>query len=134
MKAADVPQDDSVLEGLRRACYAEDGEGRYVVVPSRGWEVERVVNEHANKALREALAETHKAVVAGRLSTLAYHMVRCQMDVRLLAANVGLYQWQVRRHLKPRIFSSLRSEMIHRYARALGITSDELARLPVSHT
>lgn len=130
MKATEVPQDDSVLEGLRRACYAEDGQGRYVVVPSRGWEVERIVNEHANNALREALTETHQAVAAGRLSTLAYHMARCQMDVPLLAANVGLFRWQVRRHLKPRIFAGLGSELIRRYATTLGVSPDELIRLP----
>ncbi|MHB8254593.1 MAG: hypothetical protein ACYDEV_13065 [Acidiferrobacter sp.] len=132
MKIGEVPQDESVLEGLRRACYAEDGQGGYVVVPSRGWEIERIVNEHANNALRQALEETRQAVAAGRLSTLAYHMAHCQMDIRLLAANAGLFRWQVRRHLKPRIFARLRSNIIHRYATTLGLTPDELIRLPES--
>ncbi|MDA8390151.1 MAG: hypothetical protein M0Z76_05395 [Gammaproteobacteria bacterium] len=130
MKVHEVPQDDSVLAGLRRACYAEDGQGRYVVVPSRGWEVERIVNEQAHKALRQVLEDTRQAVLEGRLSALAYHMVHCQMDARLLAANAGLCRWRVRRHLKPSVFARLGDDMKQRYAMALGVSVQSLNQVP----
>ncbi len=130
MKASEVPQDDSILEGRRRACYAEDAQGRYVVVASRGWEVERIVNEHARDALREELEAVRLQVVAGKASVLAYHMTACQMDYRLLAANTGLARFRVRRHLRPRTFARLPPRVLERYGRALGLPVEALLRLP----
>ncbi len=130
MKINDVPQDDSVLEGRRRACYAEDDRGAYVVVPSRGWEVERIVNEHARAALAEALETARRAVLAGRLSPLAYHMTAGQMGARLLAANAGVSWWRVRRHLRPKVFARLSRDTLERYAQALGLSVEDLTRVP----
>ncbi len=130
MKADEVPQDDSVLEGRLRACYALDAQGHYVVVASRGWEVERIVNEHARDALREGLEAVRLRVVAGKASALAYHMTARQMDCRLLAANTGLSRFRVRRHLRPGVFARLSQAMLERYAHALGLSVAELRRLP----
>ncbi len=130
MKAHEVPQDDSVLEGRRRACYALDAQGHYVVVASRGWEVERIVNEHARDALREELEAVRLQVLAGKVSALAYHMTVCQMDYRLLAANTGLSRFRVRRHLRPKVFARLSHAVLERYAHAFGLSVAELARLP----
>ncbi len=130
MKANEVPQDDSILEGRRRACYALDAQGRYVVVASRGWEVERIVNEHAREALRVELEAVRLRVLAGKASALAYHMTACQMDCRLLAANTGLSRFRVRRHLRPKVFAHLTHATLERYAHAFGLSVAELTRLP----
>lgn len=132
MKAKDVPQDDSILEHHRRACYALDDHGRYRVVPSRGWEVEKIVNQLAVGELRRALEQTRRRVLAGAASALEYHMQRCQMDVAMLAANVGLWRWRVRRHLKPDVFAGLSSELLQRYASTLRVGVEELNRVPTS--
>jgi len=133
VKINEVPQDESILEGLRRACYAQDDRGEYKVVASRGWEVERIVNTQATSALARALKEVLKEVRAGRLSPLAYHMASRQMDVPLLAANAKLCRWRVRRHLKPAVFARLSDALKARYAHALALSVADLSRTP-GHT
>ncbi len=130
MKTRDVPQDDSVLEHHRRACYAVDENGRYRVVPSRGWEVEKIVNQVAVGNIRRALEQTRQRALAGTASALEYHMQRCQMDVAMLAANTGLWRWRVRRHLKPDVFLRLNSGLLQCYANALRLDADALKRIP----
>ena len=130
MKIGDVPQEDSILAGHRRACYAVDDSGRYTVVASRGWEVEKIVNGVAVGDLREELERMRQRVVAGAASPLEYHMQRCQMTPAMLAANTGIWFWRVRRHLKPEIFTKLSPALLARYAEALRLTVDELKRVP----
>ena len=132
MKIGEVPHqaEGSVLGGQRRACYAQDEQGRYVVVPSEGWEVEAAVNRVAHEELRAQLAAARARVEAGRVSPLAYHMVTRQMGVGLLAAYAGVWSWRVRWHLRPAAFARLSNDMLARYARALKMGVDELRRLP----
>ena len=132
MKINDVPQEDSMLEGHQRACYAVDDKGRYVVVGSKGWAVEKVVNAQAVDEVRRAIDAAHARVLRGEASPLAYHMARCQMDVGLLAANTGIWRLRVRRHLKPAVFAKLKPALLQRYADALGTTVEALCRLPES--
>ena len=131
MKAKDVPQEDSILEGHRRACYAIDDAGRYTVVASRGWEVEKVVNAVAVGDLRDELEQVRQRVVAGLASPLEYHMHRCQMTPGMLAANTGAWTWRVRRHLQPKIFATLSPQLLARYAEALRVTVTELQNVPI---
>ena len=130
MKIDQVPQETSMLEGHQRACYAVDANGRYVVVGSRGWEVEKVVNAQAVDEVRRVIEDARERVLRGAASPLAYHMARCQMDVALLAANTGMWRLRVRRHLKPAVFAALKPALLQRYADALGLTVDALRALP----
>jgi hypothetical protein len=130
MKAKDVPQEDSILENHRRACYAVDDSGQYGVVASRGWEVEKIVNGVANTDLREQLEEVRQRVLAGLASPLEYHMQRCQLTPATLAANIGIWGWRVRRHLKPDVFADLDAGLLARYAEALRVSIDQLKCVP----
>lgn len=132
MKAGDVPQQDegSILGGHRRACYAQDERGHYVVVPSRGWEVESIVNGEANAEVMQAIAHAHLRVLAGELSPLGYHMARRQMNIGLLAAYTGMWQLRIRWHLRPRTFMQLSESILARYAEALALSPQELRELP----
>lgn len=130
MKTTEVPQEESMLEGNRRACYAEDDAGRYVVVPSRGWAVEKIVNSQAIDQVRKTLENARLQVERGLASPLAYHMARCQMSVGLLAANSGIWRLRVRHHLKPAVFARLKPELLQRYADALGISVEALSTIP----
>ena len=130
MKAKDVPQEDSILEGHKRACYALDEDGRYRVVASRGWEVEKIVNQLAVGDLRQALEATRRRVVAGEASALEYHMQERQMTAAMLAANTGLWRWRVKHHLRANVFPRLSDELLQRYADALRLSVDELRRVP----
>lgn len=130
MKTTDVPQDDSILGEHRRACYALDENGRYVVVASRGWEVEKVMNAQAVDEIRARIEVVREQALRGEVSPLAFHMTRCQMTPGLLAANAGVWSWRVKRHLAPRPFARLNRAMLQRYADALGMTVEALSRIP----
>ena len=130
MKTKDVPQDESILEGNCRACYAEDENGRYVIVPSKGGEVEKIVNAQARAAIHHAVEEARQLVLEGKASPLKYHMAQYQMTVGLLAATAGLWRWQVRRHLRPNIFERVKQETLKRYADAFGIDVETLCKVP----
>jgi hypothetical protein len=130
VKASEVPQDDSVLGDHRRACYAEDEDGRFVIVKSRGWEVERVVNQQAIREIREGIEEVRARAQRGELSPLAYHMTRCQMTPALLAANAGVWRWRVKRHLTPAGFRRCSPALLARYADALAMQAEDLTCLP----
>ncbi len=130
MKAKDVPQEEWITGHGRRACYAEDENGRYVVVPSKGWEVEKIVNSQAHDQIRRRLLEVKREVLEGRASVLQYHMERNMMDVGLLASTAGLWKFQVKRHLKPRHFKALDRSTLERYAAVFRISVEELRKLP----
>ncbi len=132
MKVKDVPQDNTVeyYEGVRRACYAIDDDGKYVIVPSNGWEAEELVNGLAVKELAVNLEKTRKAVLAGEKSPLAYHMERRQMIPDILGKTAGIAVFRVKRHLRPEIFTRLKDSLLERYAKALAITMEELKTVP----
>lgn len=132
MKVNEVPQDNTVeyYKGVKRACYAVDEKGRYVIVSSNGWEAEELVNGLAVKELAVNLEKTRKTVLAGEKSPLAYHMERRQMIPDILGKTAGIAVFRVRRHLRPEIFARLKNPVLERYAKALAITMEELKTVP----
>lgn len=128
MKVDQVPQDDSILEGHRRACYAQDGDGRYLVTPSRGWQVEAIANRQALSDVEEKIARAARDVSEGRASPLAFHMACFHMDASLLAAHTGIWSLRIRRHLRPSVFARLPDRLLQRYADAFGIDLPSLKR------
>lgn len=126
-----VPQENNkTFAGERKAMYAKDAEGRLVIVPSTGWEVEEIVTTQAVVLLREQAEAARQGVLAGTKSTLEFWMYERRMDLALLAQTSGYWQWQVRRHLRPAIFARLSPAVLSRYADAFGIAVDQLQRLP----
>lgn len=130
MKVNDVPQDITYYEGLKRACYALNEEGKYVVVTSSGWDTEAVANSLAVTELEAQLEETRKAVLAGEKSPLCYHMELRQMNPDILGKTAGIAVFRVKRHFRPDIFSKLKSSVLERYARALAVSPEELKTVP----
>ena len=132
MKVKEVPQDNTIeyYEGVKRACYAVDEKGRYVIVSSNGWDAEELVNGLAVKELAEKLEKTRKAVLTGQKSPLAYHMERRQMIPDILGKTAGIAVFRVKRHLRPEIFVKLKDSLLERYAKALAITIKELRTVP----
>jgi len=130
MKVTEVPQDITYYEGKKRACYALDDQGKYVVVTSTGWNVEAVVNGLAVDELARSLEETRKAVLAGCKSPLCYYMERCQMTPEILAQTAGLAVFRVKRHFRPEIFAKLKPALLARYAQALAVSPQELKTVP----
>ncbi len=130
MKVNEVPQDITYYEGYKRACYALNDEGRYIIVTSSGWSTEEVVNGLAVAELAANLEETRKAVLKGLKSSLLYHMERRQMTPEILAKTVGIACFRVKRHFRPEVFTKLKSTVLDRYAKALALTLEELRTVP----
>lgn len=132
MKVGDVPQDQeqSILAGHQRACYAVDEHGRYVVVGSLGWEVENIVNGQANEEVRAQIAGALARARRGEVSPLAYHMARRQMDSGMLASYSGISRVRIWWHLRPQVFRRLTDKVLRRYAEALQLPLTELRVLP----
>ena len=134
MKTTEVPQEnESIHVGLQRACYATDEQGRYVVVGSIGWGVEKIVNGQANDEVREHIAATLARVRRGEASLLAYHMARRQMGIGMLAAYSGFWRLRIHWHLRPKVFARLPEKILQRYATALQLPLAELTSLPTEN-
>jgi len=67
---------------------------------------------------------------AGKLSPLAFHMAKNQMNTGLLAQYAGFSRWQVKRHLKPAVFKRLNPAVLERYSDVFEITIKQLQQFP----
>jgi hypothetical protein len=127
----DVPQDVArAFLGQRKALYATDERGVYGIVQSAGWEAEEIVLDQAISEFEQQAADAHARARLGLTSPLEYHMLRCRMDVLVLAQSTGFFRWQVRRHLRPATFRRLSTRQRARYADALGLGVEQLNSLP----
>lgn len=135
MKINEVPQDCGIIgcHG-REVCYAVNDKGRYELVPSLGWEVKNIVNDQAWDVILQEVRSILDLVRKGRLSPLAFHMAKNQMDPGLLARYSGMARWRVKRHLKPAVFRGLSRSVLSRYATTLGLSIDALASVPETLT
>ena len=132
MKVNEVPQDD-VLDysaGIKKGNYALDDKGKYVMVPSKGWVVDEMINRMAYDEYKAKEEETRKAVLAGQKSPLAYYMELRQMTPEILGKTAGIAAFRVKRHLRPEIFARLKPSLLEAYAKALAITTEELITVP----
>lgn len=126
-----VPQEGNrTMEGRRRAMYARDTEGRIVIVPSLGGEVDETVTLQALERIHELTEEARARVLAGATSPLEYWMYARRLDLPQLSQVTGFWQWRIRRHFKPQRFAKLSTDIMQRYADVMGITVDQLRKLP----
>ncbi|KIE18464.1 hypothetical protein DS62_10440 [Smithella sp. SC_K08D17] len=132
MKVNDVPQDDVIdySAGIKKGNYALDDNGKYVMVPSKGWVVDEMINKMAYDEYKVKEEETRQAVLAGQKSPLAYYMELRQMTPDILGKTAGIAAFRVKRHLRPEIFAKLKPDVLDSYAKALDITMEELKTVP----
>jgi hypothetical protein len=131
MKIDEVPQNKGMItDGLREICYAVDENGRYILAQSAGWEPKNIANDQAWTLIEEQISQTLKKIEAGKLSPLAFHMVKNQMNVSLLSKYVGFNRLRVKRHLKPSVFRRLKPSILKRYGRVFEIEVEELLKIP----
>jgi len=131
MRKDEVPQQPAkAYLGREKALYAVGEDGRYQIVPSKGWEAEEIVLDQAVDEFKRLAADAHARARAGSGSSLEYHMYARRMDAVLLADISGFWAWQVRRHLRPGAFAALPPAKRARYAEALGLPEDRLDTLP----
>lgn len=126
-----VPQEGNrTMGGHRRAVYARDNDGRMVIVPSRGGEVDETVTLQALERIHDMTEEARVRVLAGKTSPLEYWMYAQRLDLPQLSQVTGFWQWRIRRHFRPEKFASLPAEILEQYAGVMGITVEQLRRLP----
>lgn len=131
MEKQSVPQDHSpTYEGLRKLMYAVDENGKYVEVPSSGWEAESFSTELAVAEMIRQRDDAWQRARQGKTSALEYHMYRNRMDFDTLVMTTGLWRWRVRRHFKPEIYAKLSDQLLMRYATVMGISIEALKQLP----
>ncbi len=126
-----VPQEGNrTMGGHRRAMYARDKDGHIVIVPSRGGEVDETVTLQALERINELSEEARARVLAGETSPLEYWMYAQRLDLPQLSQVTGFWRWRIRRHFRPKIFAALPSKILEQYAWVMGITVEQLKRLP----
>ncbi|HRW63683.1 MAG TPA: helix-turn-helix transcriptional regulator [Bacteroidales bacterium] len=127
MEKDKVPQDEGITQGITREVqYAVDENGKYTKVFSKGWEPKNIVNDIAWDDIKENMEIANEKIKSGKASPIMYFMAKNQMTPRLLADYVEIPKWKVKRHLKPKGFSKLKTEQLETYAKTFEISVEEL--------
>ncbi len=128
MKKDKVPQDKSNLASanFKELCYAVDENGDYVTENSSGWEPKTIALSNAIQEINQRIEAAKSRVLDGTSSPIEYFMELNKMDLGILSSYVGMFQWRVKRHFKPKVFKKLSDKVLQKYANTFDITIDEL--------
>nr|WP_314492809.1 hypothetical protein [uncultured Chryseobacterium sp.] len=128
MKKQDIPQDESNLQSanMTEMLYVIDENNNYTTAQSIGWEAKKAALDESMELINERIEEARQNVANNTASPIMYFMELNKMDLQVLAAYVGKWQWTVKRHAKPKIFKKLSDSTLKRYADTFGISVDEL--------
>jgi hypothetical protein len=130
MKKDEIPQDPSVLDKFtKEVCYAVDESGKYVTELSRGWEVKADALGITWEDIDRKVAAAKKEVLDGKISPIAYYIELRVMDLSIVSAYTGFWQWTIKRHLKPSIFKNLSTAKLQKYADLFEVTIDQLKNI-----
>ena len=134
MKKEEIPQDPSALDKFtKEVCYAVDDKGEYVTGLSRGWQVKADALGITLEEAHERTVNARQKVQSGEASPLLFFMELNMMDVAILSAYSGFWQWTIRRHLKPSVFKELSQKKLDKYAGLFDVTVDELKNFSPEH-
>ncbi|KFC24717.1 hypothetical protein [Chryseobacterium sp. FH1] len=128
MKKQDIPQDQSNLQSanMTEMLYVTDENNNYTTAQSIGWEAKKAALDESMELINERIEEAKQNVANNIVSPIIYFMELNKMDLQVLAAYVGKWQWTVKRHAKPNIFKKLSESTLKKYADTFGISVDEL--------
>ena len=127
MKKEELPQDQSALTQMtRELMYVKDKDGKYTTDLSTGWDVKREALDSAWEDINERVEAAKQAVSNGEMSPIYYYMELNIMDFPVLSGYTGYWKFTLKRHLKPTVFKSLSDKKLLKYAKAFGITLEEL--------
>ena len=130
MKKDEIPQDPSVLDKFtKEVCYAVDESGKYVTQLSRGWEVKADALGITWEDIEKKVAAAKKQVLNGEVSPIAYYIELRVMDLSIVSAYTGFWQWTIKRHLKPSVFKNLSESKLQKYAGLFEVTIDQLKNI-----
>ncbi|MFI5155901.1 MAG: hypothetical protein ACHQEM_06930 [Chitinophagales bacterium] len=127
MKKEDIPQDLGALGKVtKEVCYVVDASGNYVTDLSNGWEIKSKALDAAWEDISERVEAAKTKVIQGAASPLLYFMELKLMDIPILSAYTGIWQWRVRRHLKPGPFKRLSDRTLQKYAEAFELKVEDI--------
>ncbi|RLJ34449.1 hypothetical protein CLU97_3963 [Chryseobacterium sp. 7] len=128
MKKQDLPQDESNLKSanMTEVLYVTDENDNYTTANSTGWDAKKAALDESMELIYERIEEAKQNVAHNVASPIAYFMELNKMDLGVLASYVGMWQWRVKRHFKPKVFKTLSENVLKKYADAFGISVDEL--------
>ena len=128
MKKQDIPQDESSLTSanMTEVLYVTDDDNNYSTARSIGWEAKKAALDESMQLINERIEEAKQNVANNIVSPIIYFMELNKMDLQVLSAYVGKWQWTVKRHAKPQIFKKLSDSTLKKYAETFGISVDEL--------
>ncbi|MDT7828587.1 hypothetical protein RQM65_07920 [Pricia sp. S334] len=131
MKKKEVPQDKSNLEkaNIKDMVYAVGENGEYTTELSTGWEPKSIALDNAIREIEERTEAAKARFLRNESSPIEYYMELHKMDIPILASYVGLWQWRVKRHLKPVVFKKLKSKTLQKYADVFEISIEQLKRI-----
>lgn len=128
MKKQDLPQDESNMKSanMTEVLYVTDENNNYTTANSTGWEAKKAALDESIALINERIEEARQNVALNKVSPIIYFMELNKMDLQVLAAYVGMWQWRVKKHAKPKIFKTLSESVLKKYADTFGISVDEL--------
>lgn len=128
MKKQDLPQDESNLKSanMTEVLYVTDENDNYTTANSVGWEAKKLALNESLDLINERIQEARQNVADHIASPIIYFMELNKMDLGVLSSYVGMWQWRVKRHTKPKVFRTLSESVLKKYADAFGISVDEL--------
>ena len=128
MKKEEVPQDKGNLsnKNMKELVYATDEKGNYTTALSTGWEPKTIALSNSIEEISERVAIAKAQVENNKVSPIVYFMEYSRMDIAILSSYVGMWQWRVKRHFKPKVFAKLSDKILQKYAEAFDISIDEL--------
>mgnify|MGYP002851932019 CR=1 FL=1 len=130
MKKKDIPQDKSALENFtKEVCYVVDESGNYTKDLSSGWEVKADALNLAWQDIEKRVEDAKQKVLKGEVSPIVYYMEVKLMDLTILSAYTGFFQWTIKRHLKPAIFNKLSEKKLKKYAEAFEVSLEQLKNI-----
>jgi hypothetical protein len=127
MKKEEIPQDYSALSKLtKEVSYAVDEKGNYSTSLSTGWEIKTKALDVAWSDIEQRIENAKKKVQNNEASPVLYFMELKLMDISIISSYTGFWKWQIKRHLKPRVFKKLSDKKLARYATIFEVTVAEL--------
>ncbi len=128
MKKQDIPQDESNLKSanMTEVLYVTDENNNYSTANSIGWEAKKAALDESMALINERIQQAKEDVANNSVSPIIYFMEFNKMDLSVLASYMGMWQWTVKRHAKPKNFKKLSDSTLKKYADTFGISLDEL--------
>jgi len=133
MKKNATPQDLSALGKItKELCYVTDDSGKYITELSKGWDVKIKALDVTWEDIKRRIESARESVLEKNASPILFFMEYRLMDINILSDYSGFWKWQIKRHLKPKVFNTLSDKKLMKYAMAFNINVEDLKSMTVN--